>query len=438
MPRIARGLADEFACHVLTARVTSSQLFYWVTFAFFLLSGTDRWSLSWGFGNIRIVILLLLVVTPLYLLFARFIRVRLTIWLPAMLFLFLGLVSLFGAPDIGHGLLYWLWASATIFLAYMSFCSSVSIGRLKIVSIILNVGGIIAGATLLSFVVGNVFGIHLLNMGSIHAGIYRPHLWFFEPSYLATFLIFPLTTALFVTVFEKKRKTQWYLWILLLGMLATTASAGYVGVGAAVVLLLVWCIFVTRRRINGVISTLLLVAIGFGVLNYAFPKVVDIFLGRLFIDFLGATGERYQKYEIAISVFFQYPILGVGLGNYENYFGNISEWPPNVILEMLATMGILGSIALLWIFLFLPLFGVRSSISKGGGVVDVYLFAVSNAFAVTLLVLQANQNFLRPYVWIAGSFLLALIHLREKQVRPKNTSTQRMDSIYPAKEGINR
>lgn len=163
-----------------------------------------------------------------------------------------------------------------------------------------------------------------------------------NPIYLAGFLIFPLTLALFQ--FLKNKKSWLYLCsgaMIFFGIITTWTRGAFVGIAVGIFVggvIWLWNRFGWKMGISFLIVTSTIFVVFFSSMH---------FVDRNSIDRLG-------YWNIARQSFYEHPIMGIG---YENYYrpaekfytpdlyageGTFIDKPHNQLLETLVTSGIIG------------------------------------------------------------------------------------------------
>lgn len=239
-------------------------------------------------------------------------------------------------------------------------------------------------------------------------GIPRFSLWFYEPSYLATYLVFYFGYVGYLFLF-KERKYLIDFVLCLVQFVLCTATTGFLGV--ALTLVCLYFLYVVKgNKISFKIAIPALLLIGFILFRFAFSNLYKVFIGRIFDDGLSsASGGRIDQYKVTFSVFMDAPLFGVGMGNYGRYLGlGDVVVPTNVTLDLLSTMGLFGFLS--FSLITLQYFFKISSISLKAK--NDYCALVFGLFLFTI-VLQANQGYLRLYHWMFFGILQGVIKYQD-------------------------
>ncbi|WP_291943902.1 O-antigen ligase family protein [Cetobacterium sp.] len=255
--------------------------------------------------------------------------------------------------------------------------------------IYLNIFRVIGIFTIVQFLFGSMNIVIPLFQNDTYKGIFRPSLWFYEPSYLATYFSFYIGISLVRYTFNKRYKKDllfsWFCTAL------TTSSTGFISIGISMFFLVL-----LQNSLYKKIKTFLLVLVS-GVLLFIIVAIIKfdilkIFLGRLFTEGIKtSSGVRVLGMIEALEVFKKFFILGIGANSYENY--HITGSPvTNVTLEILTNLGIIGFFCFGYFFYYLY------SIYKNKYSVEIKMMWIS--FLLFLIVLQANQNYMRLYMWV--------------------------------------
>ena len=171
-------------------------------------------------------------------------------------------------------------------------------------------------------------------------GIPRFRLWFYEPSYLANYLVFWFSISLYTYLLGNDKSYFKDIIFCALMLILSTSTTGFLGIALVIVIVyLIWiCKRVTLRKLLFPIVILVLLGISY----FLFNDIFEVFIGRLFKGSLdSASGGRITGWEETFKVFKENPLFGVGPGNYGLYLGEDAGYvPSNVTLELMATLGI--------------------------------------------------------------------------------------------------
>ena len=244
-----------------------------------------------------------------------------------------------------------------------------------------------------------------------HKGIIRTSLWFYEPSYLATFLSIWLGFSSYKLIYTKEKKYILDLLGAIVAIFTTTSTTGFISI--ALILLFIYIGFVIKTpkketKIKYLVIGAMICVAGFGIIYYMLPNVYEIFVARIFKDGLSvSSGNRIKNYGRALDIFNNNILTGVGPNCYGFVLGDPLRQPTNVTLELLATIGLIGAL-LFYIMYFFP---IIKSMSKKGS--NEAAFAFSALFFILLL--QANQNYMRLYLWMLIGIMYGCLAYRKEE-----------------------
>lgn len=359
-----------------------------------LFIGADQIGINIGF-NFRIVQIFLLFFALMLMLEKKY---YIYVYTPLVFFGLFSLLSTLFAYNFIRSTIYYVFILFNIFLIFMVFASYV---RIKGINNFVNIYRktmyiqfvLIILQMILGFFGRSLFG---LNNSGYWYGILRIPLWFYEPSYLATYLVlwFGLATTQY---FCYKNKDYFKDLILsLVGIIISTSTAGYLGI--AITIFITYIFWLSDNKITikkiAVIPFVIILVLVFQKTNF-----YDVFINRIFTQGIDvASGGRINQWQETVDVFIKNPIFGVGPGNYGLWLHNdINYVPSNITLELMATLGISGAITF-YLFNFDLIFKCFFKISKfpekeviNGLIIGLIAF---------LIVLQANQSYLRLYHWM--------------------------------------
>lgn len=246
--------------------------------------------------------------------------------------------------------------------------------------------------------------IPFFRTGTFH-GIPRPAIWFYETSYFATYLTFWMVVSAFMMIYSKKKKFRNDFFISIIGMVFCTATTGFVAIGLT--LLLVLLSLLIRNRLNTLLKIFIVTILCFCLLYFLFSDIINAFVLRLFKDGLGAaSGGRIGMYKEIWDVFIDNWAFGVGPGAYGYYMGfDRSYVPSNVTLELLSTCGLFSTIAF-YSFVFIL---IHKSFKVSKITRTSFIKYLGIGVLMFFIILQANQNYLRLYLWMFLAILAGTI-----------------------------
>lgn len=380
-----------------------------------LLIGADTWGVELLGVNFR-VDQIFLCIFALLLVFKGAYRLTAYGWILA--FVFFSFLSTLFAVSIFRGVLFFcsiLYNVLFLFYGHASYVRHYGFDMfLRIFRLTMKVQFFIL---LFQFLLKLVTGYELPFLPSYgeYMGIYRFQLWFYEPSYLATYLMLWFTFSLIQLLLGGKREYVTDVLMCLIMFLISTSTSGFVGIALAV--FVVYCMWLSRGiTLKKLLFPLLLLVI-FLVCLAAFPSVFEVFLGRLFDSSLDdASGGRIQGWAETFEVFLKNPFFGVGPGNYGLYLGEEAGYvPTNVSLELLATLGIGGFVAFYGMTLSL-FFRAVGLYRRERTQASFLIMAFAVALILFTVILQVNQGYLRLYHWMCFGVLYGALE-RERYLR---------------------
>jgi len=286
-------------------------------------------------------------------------------------------------------------------------------------------GTLAAVATVLAALgVYQLFSKHYFWLGEVYQGLGRFNATFVDPNIYARFLILGSLATLAWLLFTESRSGQiaGYAALLLqvLALLGTGSRTGWLAFAVAFVALLV---LVPRRS--------LLVLLGAGVLLGVFmlyknPEVMSR-IWDLKRGFWAASTERAYLLKAGWDMFVHHPLLGVGLGGfqemmltkYAKLIQNGVSLSHTALMTTASELGIigLGITGVFFVFLFdylwqaRRLYKISVSQSERAGYALLTFFAV---LAVTVIFLSAQGEgrfWEDPLLWVLLGYLGALNHV---------------------------
>lgn len=383
-----------------------------------LLIGSDKISFEITGFNIRFIQLLFILISIYYLAFLKFRIKNLLLFLP---FLIINIISLFFSYDFitsfGY-ILFTVYDYLIIYCLFYSWSISNSVATVyKIWKTTFFIHGILI---VIEFILG-YFGYNkfIFEINTFR-GIPRPSIWFYEPSYLATYLGIFFSISLFLYISTNKKVYRNDMMFAFGFVLFITSTTGYISLFISFFLVLFFInsknIFV---KVKYIAIVFLILTFLFIIIYMIYPRFIDLFLGRVFTDgIVEASGDRISGWYKAFKVFLENPIFGVGPSAYQKYT-NTNSPPTNVTLELLANTGLLGLVSFLLFFIgviFKSLYKVKNIKSEKAIIVRAFIFA----FVVFGIVLQANQNYLRIYMWMHLGIISGTSSRLWKEVKIKN------------------
>ncbi|MDD3818293.1 MAG: O-antigen ligase family protein [Actinomycetota bacterium] len=280
----------------------------------------------------------------------------------------------------------------------------------------------------------------------------RINIFSYEPSYFATYMLM----GFFIWFILWIRKSDFInykgITVIATGLIIFLSSSRIGWIGIALIigygfieLIGYWSINkkLTKQKAIFFISLIVLIIFGISLLLIMInnpERFKFVFEGTgLFDTSEHSYAERSERTIQTFKVFLDKPInilIGVGPGGAGAYMVNNPEkfemyvegfenlWatePNNLIAELLASVGIVGFIFFLWFIVII--FKRLWSLYKNNNLVEKYriiCLAMFWSLAIELIILQFNQNYLRPYMWLHIGISIALANTLEHFLRIKD------------------
>lgn len=304
---------------------------------------------------------------------------------------------------------------------------------------------------ILSFFIISLFGVFQFLVGLIGIdapyvrqwwpnGIPRVNGFSYEPSYFATYLItgWVLVTYLFEkkTVYVNKKLLVFTVSLTTLALILSSSRMGYI----------VMFLWLLRYPLKYILSLkkvkwdrkqyLYLISVIIGILLLVLIVIftIDFSKFRFLIEGLGIGGTAAHSSSTRVHflintlrTFIESPIIGYSLGGIAPAIGDLFNVTVtnqelanayegmNITAEVLAASGIIG------FFFFLIYFGSilikplwLSKLIKDNELKKVLIGSVYGLFFI-LIILQFNQNILRPYVWLHIAIMSSLYYVAKNK-----------------------
>lgn len=258
----------------------------------------------------------------------------------------------------------------------------------------------------------------------------------YEPSYFSTYL---LIGWIICAAYVQKQPKYWpvvrlrLIFILIsVALILSTSRMGYIAMGLWVLRYFVDQIRRFDYRSKRLKKICLIILVTLAIIGSALPSLKRGSPGKLKFLFEGSglagtashsVDTRKLRTNDTFRVFLKNPVIGVGMGgvaeeiakadglNYHDHeVLKISEGMC-VGAEVLAGTGILGFLSLGCYLGSLIRKALRQA-GRSGQQVALLLRALSYSLIAELLLLQFNQNILRPYVWLHIAILCTIIRLQ--------------------------
>lgn len=401
-----------------------------------VLIGSDRISIHVGGITLRLVQLILVAAVLIMFINKKFATVDLIFF---SIFLGANVLSTLFSHDLKSSVLYIIWTIYNYVAVYLLFFSW---SRNKKKEYVIDFW-------ILSFIVQTAYVFIQYIMGlfkvndpffsmQVFQGVYRPAIWFYEPSYLATYFSVFLAISLFLYINIGKKLYRNSMMLSYFSLLIISSSTGYLSIALAVAGTFAFSIFkLDKKKLKrlGITLISMLLILCF---TYTFnSNRLNVFVGRMLPkantsqnaknsdsqkdrdkkDFINeisdsqlvkSSGGRVNGWKDAFKVFRDHPIVGIGPNAYPKY-SKTNVPPTNVTLEVLANLGIVG-FAAFSIFILAIIIRSLKNIKK----MNYYQIALIISFLIFAIVLQANQNYLRLYMWMQLGIISGCCYSKNK------------------------
>ena len=389
-------------------------LIFFFMFLSTLLIGADVIGINVGI-NLRLDQIFLVITTLLMILRNRYRLVK-NKWI--ILFLILSLISVVSGFNVARGVLfYFSIVYNVVFIFYLYYNFLYYYGPRRFMKIFRSTMYFQFFLLLLQFGLIMAFNYEIPFMPSYgeFKGIHRFSLWFYEPSYFATYVSIWLCVSLYFFLIVNKKNYILDVILSLIMLVISTSTSGFVAI--AVTFVLIYLLWILKSISIKKILFLVFIIVAIIAFRLIFSHLFDIFISRLFNSSLdSSTGGRVSMWFETYGVFKDNPWFGVGPGNYGLYLGFDTAYvPSNVTLDMMATLGIFATIV--FYALFLSLIYNALKVYKKGRKKFKMLPAFCLALFVFTLILQVNQGYLRLYHWMLLGILYGMTKYYSKALK---------------------
>lgn len=397
------------------AKLTADVFIHLFCFISVLLIGADIFGLKIGI-NIRLDQIFLVILT-LLLAYKNSYHVTKNKWIFA--FVLCSFISTIFSFKFTRGVMFFASIIYNVIFIFYSFSNYVkTYGIQKFILIFRYTCYVQFFIFLLQYVlkVGFNYEFSLIPSYGYFGGVPRFKLWFYEPSYLATYMVFWFTISCYTLLVGNNKKYIWDLIACTLLLTLSTSSTGFIGM--ALSLLMVLIIWISQGITKKKFLVLLLIGVVLILFAFVFRDILQVYVGRLFSGSLdGASGGRITGWKETFAVFLQRPLFGVGPGNYGLFLGEEAGYvPTNVTLEIMSTLGIFSTIAFYGLTVSLIVNSIK--IYRRNRNVDTSLMvACAVGLFVFTIVLQINQSYLRLYHWMIFGILQGAIIYNERNAK---------------------
>ena len=390
---------------------------YFVFFFMFLstlLIGADVIGLNIGI-NLRLD-QIFLVITGFLMLISNRYRLTKNKWI--IFFLILSLISVVLGINVRRGILFYFSIVYNVFFVFYLYSNFINFyGPRRFVKIYRYTMYIQFLLLLLQFALMMVFSYEIPFMPAYgeFRGINRFSLWFYEPSYFATYVSIWLCVSLYMYLIAKRKGYLKDVILSLIMLVISTSTSGFVAI--AITFVLIYLLWILKSISLKKLLFLFFIIIAILAFRIIFSNLFEVFISRLFNSSLdSSTGGRVTKWLETYNVFKENKWFGVGPGCYGLYLGLEAGYvPSNVTLEMMATIGIFATIV--FYLLTISLMYNALKIYKRGRKKFKLIPAFVLALFVFTIILQVNQGYLRLYHWMLFGILFGLTTYYKKVLK---------------------
>lgn len=238
-----------------------------------------------------------------------------------------------------------------------------------------------------------------------------------DANFFACIIVFTIPLALFQLLNARNALTGlgWAIvsGLLIAGLLATQSRGGLIGLAVA---LLVLGTGLTLRQVLsfgviGVVTVLLVATVASDELIQRFATI----LGTVSEGELDTSTEgRLASWQVALELFKEHPVLGVGIGNFNSYYQNMAlelglifrgegRSTHSLYLEILTEQGLVG-LLLMGAILFVAARSIIGAVRFANGIGEVRLARHLTAFGAGLAGYLAAMTFLQDsfprFLWL--------------------------------------
>lgn len=264
-------------------------------------------------------------------------------------------------------------------------------------------------------------------------GFPRVRASFFEPLYFGSFIILILPLVYMQINSGKKLISQKWLKVLLLllllNLILTFARSAYLAFAVEVLIIAIFAIkLIFQQKVLRLLSVSILMFVLFFFVFLNFPKIFPYKIQTALKHTVETTDwsafERLNSGSLALDLFRENPISGIGLGQFGPYFAHFPNTMPekgwqtvnNEPLELLAETGILGFAPILLFYVYL-IFNQILAIKRSK---NEFVKKLNLGFLISLLGIGVQWQFFSTLyiIYIFAFFTLALsfaqISIKEK------------------------
>lgn len=369
---------------------------------YILLSGADIFSFK-VFGNTIKVAQILAVLLTIVFIFNKKYKIEKNFFKRYFLLIFIHGTTLFYSYSLKKSTEYFLYIIFNLLFCINLIYSWCLLNRnKKLIQIYMWSFRIIGILEVVQFILGNC-NIYFFQYQT-YMKIFRPAVWFYEPSYLATFFSLYYMSALIFYI-KKLRIYRKDLILSIIFISITTSSTGYITLVVGIISLIV---FYRMEAIKKIFIIFIGIFFSMIILLLTNKDIILMFIGRLFHSGVANSSGVRMKINIeTLDIIKNNFLFGIGSNSFEKYTGYS---PMNVTLEIAATLGIIGILCFFITYLYLQ---KKYNSNKK----DIYVQALFYSFILFILILQANQNYMRLYMWNHIALYLGIIENKKNQIK---------------------
>ncbi len=282
-----------------------------------------------------------------------------------------------------------------------------------------------------------VLGINLFIQQWFKEGFPRVNGFSYEPSYFSTYLFIGWVMVYYLSHFQISLIPQKHLKIMFYvisgAMVLTTSRIGWMLMAGVVAFKLTKSVIgiFTKGRINiklfGILFLISLSIMGYQLL-FGFQNLNFILNGT---GLQGTAAHssigRMQQFDDTYTVFTNSPIVGYSLGGVSPAIGELNGVRVldqsdakryegiSIFAEVLAASGVFGFIPFV-IYIGLIICAPLKLIKKTSYEMKHILLSLIYSLSALLVILQFNQNILRPYLWLHIGIISALYYVIKYQM----------------------
>lgn len=357
-------------------------------------------------------------------------------WL--LIWTFIILTFVFNTDLIERSFGYWLWliinvANIVVIVnLFKDYCSVINLIRIYVYSFLLA-----TGFGLFQFLSAPIlhFDTPLVQQWWVPGVFARINGFSYEPSYYATYLLLGWSIVYTIKAYEEntlfsKKKVALLCYLFSAAMVLSSSRMGILMMVLAILFINIY------RRSGDVLGKIKQREIKLSWLKYILLILFVLFVGGTFLStsrilddysfLLQGTGvngtashtvdDRTKAMNETLEVFYDSPFIGASLGgvaekiaDFDPHGGSPKEHEGGAIfLEVLAASGVVGVIPFIVYFYKI----IKCSINTVKRNSDYVCMALLVSLISEMIILQLNQNILRPYFWFHIAVLSAYLRVK--------------------------